>query len=433
MSMPLPLPSYGGHHFDVLVVGAGHAGAQAAIALRQAKFEGTIALLGDEPDLPYERPPLSKEYLAGDKPLERLLIRPAAFWAERAVTLLLGQRVVSVDAANHAVTIDDGARITYGALIWATGGAARRLTCGGHDLLGVHTVRTRADADRMRAELLEVTRAVVIGGGYIGLEAAAVLAKFGKQVTVLEAQDRVLVRVAGEPLSRFYEAEHRAHGVDVRLDAQVDSIEGRDGRVSGVRLYDGSVLAADMVIVGIGIVPAVEPLLAAGAAGGNGVRVDGQCRTSLPDIYAIGDCALHANRFAGGAEIRLESVQNANDQATIAAKTVMRIPATYDAVPWFWSNQYDLKLQTVGLSIGFDDIVVRGDIAARSFSIVYLKNGFVIALDCVNAVKDYVHGKALVLNGPMLSVEVLADTSVSLREFSDTARTMGASETHAAQ
>jgi 3-phenylpropionate/trans-cinnamate dioxygenase ferredoxin reductase subunit len=402
--------------FDIVIVGAGHGGAQAAIALRQAKFEGTIAMIGDEPELPYERPPLSKEYFSGEKAFERIMIRPAAFWAERNVEMLLNRRVVSVDPVAHSVTTADGATIGYGQLIWATGGSPRRIGCAGNDLIGVHTVRTRADADRMLAELDGVEQAVVIGGGYIGLEAAAVLAKFGKKVVLLEALDRVLARVAGEPLSRFYEAEHRAHGVDVRLGAAVECIEG-DGRVTGVRMQDGTVIPAQMVIVGIGIVPAVEPLIAAGAQGGNGVAVDHQCRTSLPDIFAIGDCALHANRFADDMPIRLESVQNANDQATLVAKTIMGQELAYDAVPWFWSNQYDLKLQTVGLSTGHDQAILRGDPANRSFSVLYLKEGRVIALDCVNATKDYVQGRKLVVERLSPDPAALADASVPLKEL----------------
>lgn len=402
--------------YDVLIVGAGHGGAQAAIALRQGKFAGSIAVVGDEPELPYERPPLSKEYLAGDKSFDRILIRQPAFWEERQVTMLPGRRVVAVDPAAHRVATADGAEIGYGKLIWAAGGHARRLSCQGHDLKGVHTVRTRADADRMIAELPAVTNAVVIGGGFIGLEAAAVLAKFGKKVTLLEALDRVMARVAGPELSNFYQEEHRAHGVDVRLGVAVTAIEG-DGKVTGVRLADGSVVPADLVVVGIGIVPAIEPLIAAGAEGGNGVRVDAQCRTSLPDIFAVGDCALHANRFADGAAVRLESVQNATDQASVAAKTILGEDVAYEATPWFWSNQYDLKLQTIGLSIGYDQAVVRGDPATRSFSVVHLKQGKVIALDCVNATKDYVQGRKLVETGAAIDPARLADTTVPLQEM----------------
>ncbi|WP_298809333.1 FAD-dependent oxidoreductase [uncultured Sphingomonas sp.] len=403
--------------YDVVIVGAGHGGAQTAIALRQAKFAGSILLIGDEPDLPYERPPLSKEYLAGDKPFERILIRPESFWRDRAITLALGHAVTTVDAAARRVTIADGRTVEYGTLVWATGGSPRRLICAGHDLDGIHTVRNRADADRMMAELAGVRRAVVIGGGYIGLEAAAVLTTFGKQVVLLEAQDRVLARVAGEALSRFYEDEHRAHGVDVRLNVAVDCILGEGRRVSAVRLSDGEEIAADLVIVGIGIVPAVSPLLEAGARGGNGVAVDAACRTSLSDVFAIGDCALHANDFADGAAIRLESAQNANDQANVVARAIVGAPASYHAVPWFWSNQYDLKLQTVGLSAGFDQAVLRGDPAARSFSVVYLKKGRVVALDCVNAVKDYVQGRKLVEGGAVITPAALADAAVPLKEL----------------
>ncbi len=401
--------------YDVLIVGAGHGGAQAAIALRQNKFEGSIALLGDEPELPYERPPLSKEYLSGEKPFERLLIRNAAFWEERQVTLLPGRTVTAVDPVAHAVTAD-GEAIGYGRLIWATGGKPRRLACDGHDLAGIHTVRTRADVDRMMGELDGVSRVAVVGGGYIGLEAAAVLAKLGKQVTVIEALDRVLARVAGAPLSHFFEAEHRAHGVEIRLGAQVAAIEGED-RVTGVRLADGEAIPADMAIVGIGILPAVEPLLAAGAVGGNGVLVDAQSRTSLADVFAIGDCALHVNRYAGDMAVRLESVQNANDQATVAAKTICGVEASYDAVPWFWSNQYDLKLQTVGISAGHDAVVVRGDPSTRSFSLVYYRQGRVIALDCVNAVRDYVQGRRLVVEGLAVDPAAIADASVPIKEI----------------
>ena len=403
---------------DVVIVGGGHGGAQVAIALRQNGFAGSIRVIGREPELPYERPPLSKDYLAREKSFDRIMIRPAAFWADKMVEFSLGHTVVLVDPAGQTVTTDSGETVAYGELVWATGGDPRRLTLDGHDLAGVHAVRTRADADRLMAELdAGAKRAVVIGGGYIGLEAAAVLTKFGVHVTLLEALPRVLARVAGEALSTFYEAEHRAHGVDLRTNVAVAALEGTEGQVTGVRLVDGEVLPAQIVIVGIGIIPATGPLIAAGAKGGNGIEVDDLCRTSLPHIFAIGDCAAHANSYADGATIRLESVQNANDQATTVARAITGNPAPYKAVPWFWSNQYDLRLQTVGLSIGHDATVTRGDPVARTFSVIYLKQGRVIALDCVNAVKDYVQGKKLVETGAVIAPERLADSTVLLKDM----------------
>ncbi len=405
-------------HADVIIVGAGHGGAQAGIALRQNGFEGRVLVIGREPEIPYERPPLSKEYLAREKTFERICIRPEKFWVDKGIEMRLSSEVVTIDPAAHTVKLGDGSQVQYGKLIWATGGDPRRLSCMGADLAGVHGVRTKEDADRLMSELdAGAKTAVVIGGGYIGLEAAAVLTKFDVHVTLLEALPRVLARVAGEVLSDFYQAEHRAHGVDLRTGAAMDCIEGDGVKVTGVRMADGSVLPADIVIVGIGIIPCIGPLILAGAAGGNGVDVDEFCRTSLPDVYAIGDCAAHANDFADGAVIRLESVQNANDMATTAAKDICGVPVPYKATPWFWSNQYDLKLQTVGLSAGHDNAVLRGDPATRSFSVVYLKGGKVIALDCVNMVKDYVQGKKLVEARAQIAPELLADASVPLKEM----------------
>jgi 3-phenylpropionate/trans-cinnamate dioxygenase ferredoxin reductase subunit len=400
---------------DVVIVGAGHAGAQTAIALRQKGFAGSICMIGREPDPPYERPPLSKEYLSREKPFERLLIRPSSFWAERAIALALGVEVTGVDPGVKRVKLSNGGELGYGSLVWAAGGDPRRLTCDGADLAGVHAVRTRADVDALMADLeAGASRIVVIGGGYIGLEAAAVLRKAGCAVTVVEAQPRVLGRVAGAVLSEFYQSEHRAHGVGLNLKAAVARLSGKDGRVRAVVLADGGELAADAVIVGIGITPCVEPLIAAGAVGASGVDVDAYCRTSLRDIFAVGDCAAHESAFANSRRIRLESVQNANDMANTAAAALCGEPVPYHATPWFWSNQFDLRLQTVGLSAGYDDAILRGDPATRRFSIVYLAGGRAIALDCVNSVKDYVQGRKLVESGARVDRSAVANSGKPL-------------------
>jgi 3-phenylpropionate/trans-cinnamate dioxygenase ferredoxin reductase subunit len=332
---------------DVVIVGAGHGGAQLAIALRQRHYAGSILVIGEEPEIPYERPALSKEYLGGEKPFERLLIRSAGFWAEHAIEFIRDRRVVSVEPNRHVVWTSHRDVVSYGQLVWAAGGVARRLFCPGSDLPGIHTVRNRADVDRLRAELSATRQVAVVGGGYIGLEAAAVLTKLGKRVTVLESLERVLARVAGPLLSRFYEEEH----------------------------------------------------------------------ASLPDIFAIGDCALHANPHADGRSIRLESVQNAADMGTVVAKTITGDPEPYRALPWFWSNQYDLKLQTVGLSMGHDQEVLRGDPKMGSFSVVYLKDGRVIALDCVNATRDYVQGQALIRARATPPIAALRDPTVALKSL----------------
>ncbi|MBA4765101.1 MAG: FAD-dependent oxidoreductase [Erythrobacter sp.] len=405
-------------HYDVVIVGSGHGGAQAAIALRQAGHEDTILMVSRDRNPPYERPPLSKEYLAGDKPFEKILIRPEAFWAERDVTLRLGANVNEVDWMKHVLILSDDTSVTYRKLIWAGGGDARRLSCPGAELTGIHTIRGRRDTDALKDQLdAGARKAVVVGGGYIGLEAAAVLRSKGLEVTVIEMEERVLARVAGPEVSDFYAQEHRRQGVDLRLHTAVERIEGNDEKVTGVTLSSGETIACDLVIVGIGIVPAVGPLIAAGAAGSNGVDVDSYCRTSLDDIYAIGDCAAHSNPYAANAVIRLESVQNANDMASVAAKAIMGDKQDYDAVPWFWSNQYDLRLQTVGIATGYDQTVMRGDPAERKFSLIYLREGEVIALDCVNNTRDYAQGRKLVMNRAEIDPELLADTGVPLKEM----------------
>lgn len=402
--------------FDVVVVGGGQGGASTAVALRQNGFEGSVAILSAEADPPYGRPPLSKDYLLGKQKFEQILLRPLDFWRERAIDLRLGTTVAALDHGARRLVTTSGATFSFGKLVYAAGGTPVRLSCDGADLAGVHSVRTREDVDRMILELPTVERVVVIGGGYIGLEAAAALRALGKEVVILEALDRVLARVAGEDLSRFFEAEHRRHGVNVRLGQKVDCVTGRNGRVEGVRLATGELVPAGMVVVGIGIRPTIEPLIRAGADAGNGVRVDGQCRTSLADVFAVGDCAEHENAFAGGAWLRLESVQNANDQAAVAAKVIAGLDARYRSVPWFWSNQYDLRLQTAGIGAGHDRAILRGDQKTRSFSVVYLRQDRVIAIDAVNSTREYVQGRELVTAHAEVDASRVADPAVPLRE-----------------
>jgi 3-phenylpropionate/trans-cinnamate dioxygenase ferredoxin reductase subunit len=404
--------------FDVVIAGAGHAGAQVAIALRQRNFAGSILLLSGEPFPPYERPPLSKEYLAGKKQFERILLRPPSFWPDRQIELQLASPVMHVEPRCRTVTTENGESIGYVNLVWAAGGKPRSLSCPGADLSGIHLIRTKEGVDRLIQQFdAGARRVLVVGGGYIGLEATAVLNQLGAAVSIVETQERLLSRVAGMELSRFYEREHRRRGVDIRFGETVERFEGAAGAVSAAVLSSGERLVCNLVIVGIGIEPCVAPLVAAGAHGAGGVEVDADCRTTLPEVYAVGDCAVHANRYAGGASIRLESVQNARDMAETAAASICGNPQPYDALPWFWSNQYDLKLQTIGLSIGHDTHIVRGNPDDRSFSVLYLRSGRVIALDCVNAVKDYVQGRILIEGGMAVDPDALSDRQRPLKEL----------------
>lgn len=399
----------------VLIVGAGHAGAQAALMLRQLGYTGAVALVGEDASPPYERPPLSKDYLAGTEQFENILIRPREEWAELKIDLFLGRKVVAVDSVAHEVQCDNGDQIRYDKMIWAAGGVPRRLEIPGGDLTGIHVIRSRAEVDAIRSRIDDANNIVIVGGGYIGLEAASAFNEMGKNICVLEAKDRLLSRVAGTDLSKFYELEHRDKGVEIRFNAQIESFIGANNEIAEVTLAGGELLPADLVILGIGILPVVGPLIAAGAEGAlGGVKVDEFCRTTLPDVYAVGDCAAHINRFADAQLIRLESVQNAHDQATIAVSDVVGDSQPYDTVPWFWSDQYDLKLQTAGISAGYEHAVLRGDPNERSFSVVYLKEDRVIALDCVNATRDYAHGRRLIAQGGLCDFQAISDTQMPL-------------------
>lgn len=402
---------------DVVIVGSGHAGAQTACALRQARYEGSIAIVSRDIQLPYERPPLSKEFLSGEKAFEKILLRPPAFWSDRQIELLLGEVVVNIDPAHKVARLERGTAIQYSFLVWAAGGEPRRLNCDGHDLKGVHILRQHSDALAIIDDLPTARRIVLIGGGYVGLEVASVLIGLGKQVVLVEKQPRLLARVAGQEISAFFEREHRRQGVDVRLETDVVRIEGRGGRATGVWLSTGELIEADMIIAGIGITPSIDVLAAAGADVADGVLVDPFCRTTLPDVFAVGDCAAHQSRFAEGRIRRLESIQNANDQATTVAKVICDQPEPYNSVPCFWSHQYDLRLQTIGLAENHDQIVVRGDIDQRSFSVVYLRGSCVVAIDSVNAPRDFAQGRRLVEQALSIDRQRIADPNVALKDL----------------
>jgi 3-phenylpropionate/trans-cinnamate dioxygenase ferredoxin reductase component len=404
-------------HYDVVVAGAGHAGTQLVFALAAGGFPGSIALIGDETVLPYERPPLTKGYLADDIRADDLAFRDESWWAASGIERHLGTSVVAVDAEAHLITTEDGGKIGYGTLVWATGGEARRIPVPGSDHDGVHVLRKLRDAELVKQRLATTRKAVVIGGGYIGLETAASLTKLGVKVTVVEALERLLQRVTGEEVAAFIKGRHESEGVVVRLGTGVSEILGVDGHVTGVRLSTGEDLDADLVIVGIGLVPTVSQLADAGAEVGNGILVDQICRTTLPDVYAIGDCASFESDWAPSDRIRLESVQNANDQAKTVAKAILGDPEPYEALPWFWSHQYDVRLQTAGVCTGYDTTVVRGEPDSGKFSVIYLRGNVVAAIDAINNIKDYAQGKALV--GKVVDPDDarLADPTIPLKQL----------------
>jgi 3-phenylpropionate/trans-cinnamate dioxygenase ferredoxin reductase subunit len=385
--------------------------------LRRKGYTGGVTLVGEEPWLPYQRPPLSKKYLAGALERERLTIRPEKFFTEHNVQTHLGRRVTGIERREHRVQLDDGRALPYDALLLATGSHPRRLTAPGADLGGVYYLRGIADADRIRAECAAGGRLVVIGGGYIGLEVAATARELGMEVTVLEMADRVMNRVVCAELSAFYEAEHARHGVRVLSNARVRALAGDagNGRVRAVLTEDGAEHAADVVIIAVGVAATDELAAAAGLECGNGIRVDEHCRSSDPDIYAAGDCANHPSpRY--GRRLRLESVDNAFEQGSSAALNLMGTPTVHDKLPWFWSDQYDLKLIIVGISTGYDAVIVRGAPAARAFSVCYLRDGELIAIDSVNAPRDQMAARKLIAARGRPNLDKLADPGIALKD-----------------
>ena len=400
----------------IVIVGAGQAAVQAVDTLRREGFTGKLTMVGDEPWVPYQRPPLSKKYLAGALDRDRLSIRPPEFFGHHGVQVHWGRRVTEIAPRERRVRLDDEQLLPYDALLIATGSRPRPLMVPGTELEGVHYLRTIADADRIRAAHSPGARVVIIGGGYIGLEVAATARELGMEVTVLEMADRVVNRVTCPEVSAFYQAEHARQGVRIRCNEVVRALHGDGaGRVRAVLTEQGGEYPAKIVVVGIGVMPADEVAKAAGLQCENGVITDGHCRTSDAGIWAAGDCASHLNRQYGRL-LRLESVDNAFEQGTTVAHNLLGNNTLHDKLPWFWSDQFDLKLVIVGISQGYDSVVMRGSPASRSFSVCYLRAGELIAIDTVNSPKDQVAARKLIPAHVRPRVDKLADPGVPLKD-----------------
>jgi 3-phenylpropionate/trans-cinnamate dioxygenase ferredoxin reductase component len=401
----------------VVIVGGGQAAVQAIDTLRRKGFAGELVLIGDEPWLPYQRPPLSKKYLAGALERERLLLRPQHFYESHSVETRLGRRVEEIAPREQRLRLDDQSTVAYDALLIATGSRPRPLAAPGADLEGVYFLRTIADVEQIRARLLPGSRLVIVGGGYIGLEVAATAREAGVEVTVLEMADRVMNRVVCRELSAFYEAEHSRHGTRILCNSKVRALAAAPGarQVRAVVTEDGQEHAADTVVVGCGVLPADELAVAAGLACENGVVVDDRCRTSDPAIYAAGDCTSHPSLHYGR-RLRLESVDNAFEQGASAALNLLGLETVHDKVPWFWSDQYDLKLIIIGICQGYDTVVMRGDPTGRAFSACYLRGGELIAIDTINSPKDQMAARRLIAARARPNPDKLADHTVPLKD-----------------
>lgn len=381
----------------VVIAGAGQGGFQVAASLRSEGYDGAITLIGDEPGLPYQRPPLSKAFMAGKQAIEATRLRPEAFYRDQRIDLLMGERVLGIDAANCRVGLASGTHVPYAHLVLATGARNRQLPLDRE----VCYLRTREEAVDLRQRLESAHEILIIGGGFIGLELAAVARSLGKHVTLLEAQRRLMARAVAPVLSEFYRELHLSQGVEFTFGTAVHEIAG---------------YPADLVIAGIGVLPNVELAESCGLAVGDGIVVDECLRTANPDIYAIGDCASHPNPYAGG-RVRIESVQNAVDQARAVAATIVGQPRPYHAVPWFWTDQFHIKLQMVGLSQGFHHSVTRGDPASAKFSVFYFRGDRLIAIDSINRPADHMVGRKLLASGAPLSPDQAADLDLDLREL----------------
>lgn len=395
----------------LIILGGGQAGAQAVASLRQEGFGGRILLVGGEPLPPYQRPPLSKAFLAGELPRERLLIKPEAFYQQQDVEVILGVAATGLNTGARELQLADGRTLHYDQLLLATGGRPRHLECPGAEHPRLHYLRTVADVERLRPGFQPGARLVVVGAGYIGLEVAAVATKRGLQVTVLEAAPRVLARVAGPEISAFFDRAHAEAGVVIHCNTGVSAIEGGSD-LALVRTTNGDLVEADLVLAGVGLLPNVELAAAAGIACDNGILVDELGSTSAPGVLAAGDCTNHPNAIYG-CRWRLESVHNAIEQAKTAAATMAGKPKPYAQVPWFWSDQYDIKLQTAGVNRGYDREVLRGDPATRSFAVFYLREGRLIAVDAVNRPAEFIATRMAIPGAQQVDIERLRDASLS--------------------
>jgi len=395
----------------VVIIGAGHAAGQVAASLRQDGHEGPIIMLGDEPVIPYQRPPLSKQYLSGEQTIERVYLRPQKFYDDKNIDVRTGVTVDQINRAGKSVHTTAGDTISYDHLIIATGSRARKLSIEGSDLGGIHYLRSVADVDAIRGEMAPGKKLVIVGGGYIGLEVASVAVVAGLEVHVIEMESRILQRVTTPDMSAYYHQLHVSRGVHIHVSTGVKGFTGTNGRVTAVMAGDKS-FPADLVIVGIGIIPNIEIAKEAGITCENGIVVDEHCRTSDPDIYAIGDCTNHPNPLLGR-RLRLESVPNAMEQARVASANIRGDAKTYAAIPWFWSDQYELKLQMVGFSADGNQQVLRGDKAANQFAVFYLKDGVVVAADAVNSPKEFMLCKQMI--GKPVDAAKLADPAQDLK------------------
>ena len=400
---------------QIICVGAGQAALSCAAKLRALGFTGAITLIGDEPFLPYQRPPLSKKYLTGEMERERLLLRPPEWFAEQKVECLTGVRVTVIDRAAKSIALSNGESKTYSALVIATGSTPRRLPSAvTHDLAGLHVVRGIGDIDALAMDFKSAANVLVVGGGYIGLEAASVAAKQGLKVTIIEAQSRILERVACKETADYFVKLHESHGVDIITGAKLQDFVGEGGRVTGARLADGRVISCNTVIVGIGITPEMSLAAAAGLEIENGIKVDEYCRTSDASIYAIGDCANFPDH---GGRLRLESVPNAIAMGENAAAAITNAAVPYVAKPWFWSDQYDVKLQIAGLNAGYDQVETRGPGAQGDYSVWYYREGRLIAVDAMNAAAHYMTGKRLIESGQSVAPEKVRDMAEDLKSW----------------